>query len=343
MTAERITPPISLSQSLRAHAQGVVLCLAIALAASFLAEHYGAPVMLLALLIGMALNGVAEAPKLGAGVAFSSQTLLRVGVALLGARVTFDQIASLGPGPLILAPSLVIVTIIAGLVLSRLIGRDWRFGVLAGGAVAICGASAALAIAAAFPRTPERERDTLFVVIAVTTLSTAAMILYPVLFEALRLREETIGLLIGATIHDVAQVVGAGYAVSPLAGDVATYVKMLRVALLPVMVLGLALFLRVHDKGADSGGGAMPLPWFAFAFAGFLAANSFGLIPGPARDAMNAASRMLLVTAIAALGLKTSVRQLLSLGPRPALVVVIATGVLLFGAVLAVVTLLQLP
>ena len=213
-----------------------------------------------------------------------------------------------------------------------MLGRDTVFGMLTGGAVAICGASAALALSAVLPAAKCHEKNTLFTVIAVTTLSTIAMVVYPVLFGALGFSDVQAGILIGATIHDVAQVVGAGYAISDEAGNVATFVKMLRVALLPVAVLAFALISR-RAEGAE--GAKAPVPWFALGFAAFLLINSLGIVPEMAVAAINDTSRWLLIAAIAALGVKTSIKSMASLGGAHISLVVLETVFLL---VLAMVT-----
>ena len=321
----------SLRERLSEWAPGVMIAFTIAAAAQFLTEHYGAPVMLFALLIGMAFHFLSEDGRCVPGIELTSRNLLKIGVALLGARVTIEQITSLGAFPLILIPALIILTILGGWVFARLASKPAAFGLLTGGAVAICGASAALAISSVLPRTPAAERDTLFTVVAVTSLSTLAMIAYPILFGRLGLTDAEIGMLIGATIHDVAQVVGAGYAVSNEAGDVATYVKLLRVACLPFVVL---LFAFVGSQ--RDGGGKFVVPWFAVAFAVILLMNSFGLIMEPLRVALEGASRWLLIAAIAALGMKTSLKNLAALGPLHIGVVVAETAFLCLLAVLAV-------
>ena len=307
-------------------APGILMCATIAAAASFLSDHYGGPVMLFALLLGIAFHFLSQDGPCIAGIDFTAKRLLRIGVALLGARVTLQQIEQLGIGPLALVGISVALTIGVGWLLARLFGRSTTFGLLAGGAVAICGASAALAISSVLPRGPDSERDTLFTVVAVTALSTIAMIVYPIVYGALGLGDHQIGILLGATIHDVAQVVGAGYAVSEETGDVATYVKLLRVAMLPVVVLALAFVFRGSKAEAAS---AASFPWFAVAFAAILIVNSAGLIPPLVRDMMELAARAFLVAAIAALGMKTSLKAMVDLGLHHAGVIV-ATTVFLF-------------
>jgi uncharacterized integral membrane protein (TIGR00698 family) len=315
----------------RLNAPGVMMAFTIAAASTFLSEHYGAPTMLFALLIGMAFHFLSVEGPCVEGVRLTSTRLLKIGVALLGVRVTFSDLAALGPAPALLTPALIALTIGAGVLFSRLFGATARFGVLTGGAVAICGASAALAIAAVLPKRENGERDALFTVIAVTSLSTIAMIIYPVLFKALDFDDRQIGWLVGATIHDVAQVVGAGYAVSDEAGVVATYVKLLRVAFLPIVVIGIAFVSRRAASEAKA-----PFPWFAVGFVALLAINSLGLLPDWLKSVIAIAAQWLLVAAIAALGMKTSLKAMADLGPRPIAIVVGSTLALLAASVIAV-------
>jgi uncharacterized integral membrane protein (TIGR00698 family) len=228
-------------------------------------------------------------------------------------------------------------TIGLGLLVSKRLGLTRRFGVLSGGSVAICGASAALAIASVLPRSREGERDTILTVVVVTALSTLAMILYPMLATAIGLDHVRAGIFLGGTIHDVAQVVGAGYTISPQTGDIATYVKLLRVTLLlPVVSIIAVVAARLGSK-AD-GEAKAPIPWFLIGFAVLVAVNSLGLIDKPTGDAANLASRACLVTAIAALGMKTSFGELAKAGWRP-LALMVGETLWICGLVLAAVLL----
>ncbi|MFN0262501.1 YeiH family protein [Tepidamorphus sp. 3E244] len=321
--------------SAREKSGGLLLAVTIAAAAVFLSEHYGAPQMLFALLIGMAFNFLATEEKTAVGIDFSARTVLRVGVALLGIRLSAADILGHGWVPVAAIVVFVASTIVAGLVISRLAGRSIDFGLLTGGAVAICGASAALAITSVLSPEKRSERDTLFTVVAVTTLSTLAMVLYPVLFKSLGLDDNQTGFLIGATVHDVAQVVGAGYSVSDVAGDMATLTKLQRVALLPIVLLVILAFNR--GRGGEKG--TVGLPWFLVGFVILMGINSLGVVPGVVRDVLSDTSRWLLVMAIAALGVKTSLKEMFAVGPRQAMIVVGETVFLLvlaLGFVLAV-------
>ncbi len=307
---------------------GLFLAATIALAASFLGEHYGAPAMLFALLLGMAFNFLATNEAAAPGIGFSSKTLLRVGVALLGLRLTFEDVAQLGWTPVIGVAGLLVLTLGAGVLIARAFGRPLAFGLLSGGAVAICGASAALAIAAVLPKRHIKEEDVLFVVVGVTALSTVAMVLYPVLFGALGLTDLEIGYLIGATIHDVAQVVGAGYSVSETAGDIATFTKLQRVALLPVVLIVVALCYRRESAGG------IGLPWFVIVFTILMLVRNLVPLPETLLTLVNETSRFLLLTAIAALGVKTSLGQMFASGPRGFYVIGLETLALLTMALI---------
>ncbi len=314
--------------ALRAAWPGVALAVLIAVAAAGLSAHYTAPAMLFALLIGMAFHHLSTDPRSKAGLDFASSFLLRLGVALLGLRLGFEDIASLGWGPVLAVIGLVAGTMGAGLVLARLTGRDFAFGTLAGGSVAICGASAALALAAVLPKHRVSERDVLFVVAAITALSTVAMVLYPILFATLGHTPEQAGFLIGATIHDVAQVVGAGYSMSEMTGDTATFVKLQRVALLPLAVLAVAVVFRQGQAGIAP-------PWFLTGFIVLVLVNNTVPLPGMINEGARLLSGWLLLTAIAALGVRTSLKEMAATGVQAAVVVVGCT-LLLLGAALGV-------
>jgi uncharacterized integral membrane protein (TIGR00698 family) len=264
-----------------------------------------------------------------AGIQFAASTVLRVGVALLGLRLTLDNVASLGGATVFALALAVVATVLGGLALARLLGQDRDLGLLIGGATAICGASAALAIASVLPQRPGQEQRTTLAVIGVTTLSTAAMVVYPALTGWLGFDATTAGIFIGATIHDVAQVVGAGYSLSAAAGDAATITKLIRVAFLMPLLLCIALVLRGNPATRS---GAPLLPWFAVAFALLMLINSTGVVPPAVQQLASQGSQVCLVVAIAGVGLKTSLREVAALGWRP---VVMMVGVTLLLAGLA--------
>ena len=229
------------------------------------------------------------------------------------------------------------------LLLGRRLGMTRAQSILSGGSVAICGASAALAISAVLPRDKDSERFTLMVVVTVTVLSTVAMVLYPLVAQLLQLPSELAGVFIGGTIHDVAQVVGAGYTLNHHTGDVATVVKLFRVSLLVLVVVAVSAAFRKERSTA----GQTPIvgskkqqrlvPWFLWLFIAMVAMNSAGFLPTVAQEAMGTVPRVCLVLAIAALGVKTSFSALAQAGWRPMLLIVAET---IWLAVLVLVCLL---
>jgi uncharacterized integral membrane protein (TIGR00698 family) len=317
----------------RSRFPGVLACVVVAAAATFLSEHYGAPVMLFALLLGMAMNFLSGDGACKPGIEFTARQVLRIGVALLGLRITLGQVGELGWQPVAIVVLSVVLTIVASMAVARLMGFQSLFGLLSGGAVAICGASAALALAAALPNHPQKERATLFTVVGVSALSTLAMIVYPLLAQALGLDARVAGVFLGATIHDVAQVVGAGYSLSRESGDVATFVKLMRVAMLVPVIVFAVMLTRRRVEGAADGTGPRPplLPWFAVAFAVLVAVNSTGWLPQAVTQGGGEFSRWCLVASIAGIGMKTELKQLVDVGLKP---VVLMLGETLFLAVL---------
>ncbi len=310
---------------------GLLLGATIALAVRFISDQLGGPAMLYALLFGMAFNFLTEDERFAAGIYFASRNVLRFGVALLGLRITTGEVMDLGWPVVGLILASVTATILAGGLIGRLFGLKSDQSVLSAGAVAICGASAALAIASVLPTHKDHERNTILTVAGVTALSTLAMVVYPVFVTWLGYDNATAGVFLGATIHDVAQVVGAGYIISDQSGEISTLVKLIRVAcLVPVVV---TISLITHRSRADSPDKRPLLPWFLVAFVVLVFVNSAGWIPADAHAFLTPVSSWCLLTAVAALGVKTSLKALTEVGPAPVGVMVLQTF-LLAGLVL---------
>lgn len=307
---------------------GLLVSSLVAMAAAFLGSHYKGSMLLFALLLGLALHFISDDPRCAAGIRFASSTVLRVGVALLGLRLTTAHVVALGWQTVAALFVAVVLTISLGLLLARLLGLDARLGLLVGGATAICGASAALAIASVLPKYPGLERDTTLTVVGVTTLSTVAMVSYPLLTHWLGFDAVTSGQFIGATIHDVAQVVGAGYSLSHDAGDAATITKLMRVAFLMPVLLVISMIARNRSASKGQPGSAPKaplLPWFTVAFVVLMLINSTGWVSPSVQAGASDLSQGFLVLAIAAVGLKTSLQDVTRLGWRPILMTVLVT------------------
>lgn len=331
--------------ALRSRWPGLMLCVMIALASSFIARVHGGPPVLFALLFGLSFHFLHDDARVRPGLDWCGGFLLRLGVGLLGVRITVEQVAALGWSTVAVVAGCVASTIAGGLWLARRLGLPAPLGLLSGGATAICGASAAMAIAAVLPRSRENDRHTVLVVAAVTALSTLAMLAYPLLAHAARLGHAESGLFIGGSIHDVAQVVAAGYLMGAPVGDVAIVVKLLRVLLLvPVVALvSLACLApgRAGGEAAPRGRGLFRLvPWFLWLFAALVLLQSAHAVPAWSMPLLREASPVCLLLAIAALGVRTSLATLAQTGVR-ALALLLAETAWLALALLALILLLR--
>ena len=300
---------------------GLVASVLVGLAALFLSQHYAAPAMLFALLLGIALSFVYQKKPCTEGIEFTACHVLRVGVALLGFRIALNDLVSMGWKTTVLLVVAITSTILIGIILARILGLQKRFGVLTGGSVGICGASAAMAISAVLPEGRDKDRDTLLTIIGVTTLSTIAMVIYPIFAGMLGLDDTQTSVFLGATIHDVAQVVGAGYSVSEEAGDLATLTKLVRVAFLMPVVVCILLVIRLKftpAKEAKTPG----VPGFLIAFVCFMLLNSAVDIPTQITSYVTDISRFALVVAIAAIGMKSNLAQITEVGFKPVVILV---------------------
>jgi uncharacterized integral membrane protein (TIGR00698 family) len=314
---------------------GISISITTGLAALFLSEHYGAPAMLFALLLGIAMSFLYQGPACDKGIfpeslckegiEFTSSFILRIGVALLGLRLAFTDLAGLGWETIAILAASIGTTILFGIFLSKKLGLSKSFGSLTGGSVAICGASAAMAITAVLPDHEHKERDTLLTVIGVTCLSTIAMVLYPIIATYLGLNDAQSGLFLGGTIHDVAQVVGAGYSVSEPTGDISTLVKLVRVSMLmPVVLIMLIIIKRFNDADSSSAKAAS-VPTFLIAFVVLMIINSCFDIPQSITDPVTSISRFALIAAIAAIGMKSNFSKLSCVGFKPIILMLVET------------------
>lgn len=302
--------------------RGLSLVAAATLAAAFLADRYGAPLTLMALLVGLSLNFLGSDARLRPGLACASKSLLRWGIVLLGLRVTAAQIVALGPLSLAMIAAILGLTILAGIAAARLLRLSPAFGVLAGGAVAICGASAALALAATLGERRIGPAALAQVLVGIAAMSAAAMLLYPMLAHVAGLGDAQAGFLFGAAIHDVAQALGAGYGFSQPAGETAAIVKLARVALLaPVLAIVAA---RFPDPAAEGRPSLAP-PLFVVGFFACAGLNSLGIVSSAVTTAANGAAAYALAAAVAATGISAPLAALRQSGARPIAVLAIAT------------------
>lgn len=329
-------------------APGVALCVGVVLAAvaavpvvswllSAIGLKFSLPAIVLALVIGMGLHKVSLRPEMKAGVAWCAKPLLRFAVGLLGLRIALGDIAGLGVGAALTVIVGMASTIVMAMWLARQLGCSDGFGALSGAANAVCGASATVATSTVLPDYKGKEADVVFTVVMANAISTIVMLAYPPLCAWLGLSPRATGIMLGATIHDMAQVVGAGYAVSEPVGDVAVVVKMFRVFLLLPVVVAIGWWFHRNQTSADGKAvAAPPVPTFAVAFLVLCFVNSILLaIPAlkplylPIKGLLSQASSWGLLIAIGALGLGTSLEQLLRVDWRQLFVFLAATILIL--------------
>ena len=343
MAEASVTTAPAIATTVRRVAPGVLLSALVAVlavvGAPWVARVITIPAMVLALLIGIALHAVAARPVFQPGMVFCVKTLLRWAVALLGLRIALGDIAALGLGTGIVVVVSMAVTIAAGFLAARALGLPSPYGALAGVGTAVCGASATLATSVVLPDYHGKDADVVFVVVAVNALATLAMVVYPPLDAALGFDGQTTGVMLGATIHDVAQVVGAGYAVSDVAGNTAVIVKLFRVFLLLPVVLAVGWWFA--RRGAAARAAKVPVPVFAFVFLALCIVNS--VLPSvgavaplyaKVKAVLVEASTDGLLVAIGALGLGTSVsaigmlgwRHIATVGATTLVILIVATG-----------------
>ncbi|MFN7159486.1 MAG: YeiH family protein, partial [Erythrobacter cryptus] len=261
------------------------------------------------------------------GLDATSRHGLRAGIVLLGVQVTALQIAAMGAVPFIGLALVMSAALLAALVAARATGQSPAVGLLAGGSTAICGASAALALYGVIGRERIDQAQFTLTLVMLAAASAIALVAYPPLALILGFSDAQAGFLVGASVHDVAQAIGAGFAVSDTAGAQATVVKLTRVALLAPLVTLAALWIaRVQPGTAGAAGGRVPLlPGFILAFLGAVGLNSLVSLPPALAAHALTLSKALLLLAVTATAMRTRTDLLLELGWRAVLPVLAAT------------------
>jgi uncharacterized integral membrane protein (TIGR00698 family) len=296
-----------------------------AAAATWFSEHYGMPVILAGLLLGLALNFVSAEQKVHPGLDFCGTSCLRWGIVLLGTQVTAMQIGGLGALAFLGLIGIMSLVMGAGLLGARLGGQSRYAGWLAGGATAICGASAALAIYAVIGRERLNQSQFTLILVGVALASAVAMSFYPLIAAQLDFTDKQAGFLMGAAVHDVAQSLGGGYSFSQSAGETATIVKLSRVALLAPAVALVGLAIGSTDGRSKSLVSKLKLPWFIIAFFVAVAVNSVIDAPEWVAEYGLVASKAMLLFAVTATAMRSRLDLLLTQGWRALLPVILAT------------------
>ena len=317
---------------LREYFPGLVVVAIGAAAATWFSEHYGMPVILAGLLLGLAMNFVSANPKVYDGLDLAATSGLRWGIVLLGTQVTVMQIGEVGPLAFAGLVAVMTLTIAAGLIGARIAGLGRYAGLLGGGATAICGASAALAIYALIGKKRLDHEYFTLTLVGVALASAIAMSTYPLIADALNFTDRQAGFLMGAAVHDVAQALGGGYSFSQEAGEVATIVKLSRVALLAPVVALIGLYIGSADGKPKSLAAKLKLPWFILAFFALVAFNSLVTVPPFVQQYGLIASKALLLFAVTATAMRSRLEALLDHGWTAMLPVILATLTAFAGA-----------
>ncbi|SBV35791.1 conserved hypothetical protein; putative inner membrane protein [uncultured Stenotrophomonas sp.] len=304
-------------------------------------QVHGIGTLTLAIALGIAVGNVFPgtlSSRAGTGVGFAKGTLLRAGIVLYGLRLTLQDVAQIGArGVLVDALVLCSTFALAGWLGCRVLKLEPGTALLIGAGSSICGAAAVMATA---PVVKGRAEQVAVAVATVVVFGTLAMFAWPLLYRWgvdagwMPLDEAGFGIFTGATVHEVAQVVAAGRAISPQATDAAVITKMVRVMMLAPFLLGLSLLLA---HGRETNGGPRPapnVPWFAFGFIGMVAFNSLRLLPAPLVEVLVGLDTALLAMAMAALGLTTRASTLRRAGLRPMLLAALLFAWLLGGGML---------
>jgi uncharacterized integral membrane protein (TIGR00698 family) len=279
------------------------------------------PAMVIALVLAISLHSIARTPVFKPGLDFCAKPLLRWAVALLGMRVAVGDIVDLGAPVAIVVVVAMATTIVAGAVFAKLLKQNTYFGILVGSATGVCGASAALATSTVLPDYKGRDTDLAFVIVGVNLLATLAMLIYPPLCFYLGFDDKMTGVMLGGTIHDVAQVVGAGYGISETAGNAAAIVKLFRVFLLLPVVLVVGYY--VSQKVGKHKEARVALPTFAIVFLILCIINSICSSVPAIKESYHSIKSVAvelstwgLLLAISAIGLNTSIKAMSALGWR---------------------------
>lgn len=287
--------------------------------------------LMLAIMIGMLVRNTLGRPEAArAGLAFSLRGPLRLGIILLGLQVTLAEILGIGWSGLLILAFALLSTYLFTLWLGGRLGVAPGLATLIAAGTGVCGASA---IVAANTVVRDGDESIAYALATVTLFGTIAMFSYPLIGAALHMPTEVYGLWSGASVHEVAQVVAAGFARGQAEGEFATVAKLARVLMLAPLVIGMGLWAARQTQGG-SRTGSPPIPWFVFGFLALVLLSDTGWIDPQLRSYANLATQILLTFALAAVGLETDIRRLIAQGWQPLLLGALATVYIALSALL---------
>ena len=324
---------------------GLVLALCIAALARFLESLLPIHVIgasVIALFLGMLINTFFHPKWLKPGLKFTSKKVLKLAIILLGASLSVRVILEVGKLSLVVMCFTLLTCFGGGYLVGRALKLNWKISNLISAGTGICGGSAIAAIA---PVIDAEDTDIAYAMSATFLFDMAMILLFPLMGQALGLSDMAYGLWAGTAVNDTSSVVAAGYAFSEAAGDFATMVKLTRtLSIIPTVLVFAFISLRLKRRAGVAEGEAAEgkrvsilklFPWFILGFLALAAVNSLGFIPEALSSGAKDVSKFLMVSALAAIGLNTSFKDMKRSGVRPmihgfiisALVVVVAIAV----------------
>lgn len=303
----------------------------------------------IALFIGMIINHFWKPnDTFSVGLKFTSKKILKFAIILLGASLNIKIVLEVGKMSLCVMAFTLLTCFGVGYFVGRALKINWKLSNLISAGTGICGGSAIAAIA---PVIDADDSDIAYAMSATFLFDMAMIVLFPIMGQAMGLSDMAYGLWAGTAVNDTSSVVAAGYAFSEAAGDFATMVKLTRtLSIIPTVIAFALINARIKRKEAGAGGAAVKaklgltkiIPWFILGFLALAVINSFGLIPQAVSSGMKDVSKFLMVSALAAIGLNTSFKDMKKSGFAPmlhgfiisALVVVVAIAVEYFMGIL---------
>ena len=266
------------------------------------------------------------------GIQFCSKRILRLGIILYGFRLTLQDVTEVGIPAIIVDALMVTITICGGVMVGKWLKMDKEISLLTSVGAGICGAAAVLGAESALRVKPYK---TAVAVSTVVIFGTISMFLYPVLYRngVFSISPELMGIFTGASVHEVAHVVGAGNAMGESVGSVAIIVKMIRVMMLVPVLLIISYTIARKASGSDAPG-KINTPWFAILFLVVIVLNSFIPLSDSVRNGINTFDTFLLTMAMTALGAETSFDKFKKAGSKPFVLALILFCWLIVGGYL---------
>lgn len=319
---------------------GIMFTSMFALASMYLAgldlfQSLSISALIIAIVLGIVYGNLLHhrMPKeLQSGITYSLKKVLRIAIVLLGFRITYQQIYHVGPAGLIADAVMLVTTFMLAVWLGKKMFKlDGDTSILIGSGSSICGASAVLATEGVLS---SESYKAALAVATVTIFGTISMFVYPILYKAgylPGLDDKLFGIYVGSTIHEVAQVVAAGFGISTEAGEDATIVKLTRVMMLAPLLIILSIYLAKKSDTGKMDFSSIPIPWFVFVFIAVSGLNSLDLFAASVVEAINEFDTFLLAVAMAALGIETNMNKIKNAGLKPIYLATVLFAWLLVG------------